>query len=52
MPMKSLRKDSPVILRESQQRRPLCEVGWVSFSSEDVDSTEIIPETTNATEYN
>lgn len=35
---------SPVILRESQQRRPFREVGWISFPSENINHAEIVPE--------
>lgn len=41
--IKSVRDYSPVILREPQQRRPLCVVGWVRFSSENVNHAEIVP---------
>lgn len=34
---------SPVILRESQERWPLCDIGCIILSSENVNHAEIVP---------
>ena len=44
-------RDSPVVLREPQQRRPLCLVGWVGSPSEDINRAEIVPGKEHAMEY-
>lgn len=35
---------SPVVLRESQQRWPLCDGGWTVFPPENIHHAEIVPE--------